>query len=182
MSDKIMSIEELAKLQSVHTEAVQSDTPVAIQTPTHSVVNGDSTKVGSITPKDYTVTLWLPVVNGQAPAGAELVQDGQAYIQEVSAKQKFITPRIARKVRNYASIISIAFTEFKEDGTTEVYTPEDLFKIYEVFDDAVIEACEKLVGEVLGIPEHLTEYITDVSLIDTCGKILANNPSFFQVD
>jgi len=51
-----------------------------------------------------------------------------------------------------------------------------------VFDDSVIDACEKLVGEVLGIPEHLTAYITDVSLIENCGKILRENPSFFQVD
>lgn len=181
MTNKIMSIEELSKLQENFQDAIQSDTPVAIQTNTTSVVNGDSTKIGSITPKDYSVTLWLPIV-GQAPAGAEIVQDGKAYVQEVTAKEKYITPRIARKVRNYASIISIAFTDFREDGSTEIYTPDDLFKIYEVFDDTVIDACEKLVGEVLGIPEHLTAYITDVSLIENCGKILRENPSFFQVD
>ena len=85
-------------------------------------------------------------------------------------------------MRNYASVISIAFTEFKEDGSTEVYTPEDLFKLYELFDDDVIDACEKMVVEVLGVPSHLAEYITDMSLINACGDILRNNPSFFQID
>ncbi len=153
MSTKILSIDELANLQASHQEAVQSDAPVAIQTQTHSVLNGDSTKVGSISPKDYVLTLWLPII-GQAPEGAEIVQDGKAYVQQITAKEKYITPRIARKVRNYASVISIAFTEFKEDGTTEVYTPEDLFKLYELFDDDVIDACEKMVVEVLGVPSH----------------------------
>ena len=180
MSNKIMSIDELSKLQEGFREATQSDAPVAIQGNARALVNGDSSKVGNISPKDYTVTLWLPII-GEAPAGAEIVQDGKAYVQEVTAKERYITPRIARKVRNYASIISIAFTEFREDGSTEIYTPDDLFKIYEVFDDSVIEACEKLVGEVLGIPEHLTAYITDVSLIENCGKIMRENPSFFQV-
>ena len=79
MTSKIMSIEELSKLQGNFQDAVQSDAPVAIQTATNSVVNGDSTKIGSITPKDYTVTLWLPIV-GQAPAGAEIVQDGNCLL------------------------------------------------------------------------------------------------------
>lgn len=181
MSTKILSIDELANLQASHQEAVQSDAPVAIQTQTHSVLNGDSTKVGSISSKDYVLTLWLPII-GQAPEGAEIVQDGKAYVQQITAKEKYITPRIARKVRNYASVISIAFTEFKEDGSTEVYTPEDLFKLYELFDDDVIDACEKMVVEVLGVPSHLAEYITDMSLISACGDILRNNPSFFQID
>lgn len=181
MSNKILSIEELSKLQNSFVEATQTQEPVAIQTATSSVVNGDSTKIGSASPKDYTVTLWLPII-GKAPEGAEIVQDGHAYIQEISAKSKYITPRIARKVRNYASIISMAFTDFQENGDTDIYTPEDLFKVYEVFDDNVIDACEKLVGEVLGIPEHLTEYITDVSLMTNCAKILRENPSFFQID
>ena len=169
MSNKILSIEELSKLQDSFVEATQTQEPVAIQTATSSVVNGDSTMIGSASPKDYQVTLWLPII-GKAPEGAEIVQDGHAYVQEISAK-----------VRNYASIISMAFTDFQENGDTEIYTPEDLFKVYEVFDDNVIEACEKLVGEVLGIPEHLTEYITDVSLMTNCAKILRENPSFFQV-
>lgn len=181
MSNKILSIEELSKLQDNFVEATQTQEPVAIQTPTSSVVNGDSTKIGSASPKNYQVTLWLPIT-GQVPEGAEIVQDGHAYVQEISANSKYITPRIARKVRNYASIISMAFTDFKENGDTEIYTPEDLFKVYEIFDDTVIEACEKLVGAVLGIPEHLTEYITDVSLMANCAKILKENPSFFQVD
>lgn len=180
MTNNILSIEELSKLHGKFTEATQTQEPVAIQTPTNSVVNGDSTLIGSTSPKDYTVTLWLPIM-GEAPAGAEIVADGTAYVQEISAKGKYITPRIARKVRNYASVISVAFTNFKEDGSTEIYTPEDFFKVYEVFDDTVINACEKLVGEVLGIPEHLTEYITDISLMENCSKILSNNPSFFQV-
>ena len=180
MADKILSIEELSKLRKDFEEATQTEQPVAIQTPTTSIVNGDSTRTGEVTPKDYTVTMWLPIV-GKAPEGAEIVQDGKAYIQEVTAKEKFITPRMARKVRNYASVISMSFTDFKEDGSTEIYTPEDLFKMYELFDDKVIDACEKLVSEVLGIPEHLTAYITDVSLIENCGKILRENPSFFQV-
>lgn len=181
MSDKIMSIEELAKMQEKVIDATKSDAPVAIETPTTSVVNGDPSKVQSIDPKNYTVELWLPVTSA-TPATAERVMDGTAYKQFVNADQKFITARIARKVRNYASIISMAFTDFQENGDTEIYTPEDLFKVYEVFDDNVIDACEKLVGEVLGIPEHLTEYITDVSLMTNCAKILRENPSFFQID
>ena len=179
MSDKIMSIEELAKMQDKVIEATKTDAPVAIETPTSNVVNGDSTKVQSIDPKNYTVELWLPVTR-ETPKDAELVMDGTAYKQFVNADQKFITARIARKVRNYASIITLAFTNFKEDGDSEIYTVDDLLKVYEVFDDNVIDACEKLVSVVLGIPEHLMQYITDTSLIETCTKIIENNPSFFQ--
>ena len=89
----------MSKLQNSFAEATQTQEPVAIQTATSSVVNGDSTKIGSASPKDYTVTLWLPII-GKAPEGAEIVQDGNAYVQEISAKSKYITPRIARKVRN----------------------------------------------------------------------------------
>ena len=59
---------------------------------------------------------------------------------------------------------------------------EDLIKVYEVFDDNVIDACEKLLGSVLGVSDSLIQYITDQSLIDNCAKILENNPSFFQAD
>ena len=112
MSDKIMTIEELAKMQEKVIDATKSDAPVAIETPTTSVVNGDPSKVQSIDPKNYTVELWLPVTSA-TPATAERVMDGTAYKQFVNADQKFITARIARKVRNYASIISIAFTDFR---------------------------------------------------------------------
>ena len=54
MSDKIMSIEELAKMQEKVIDATKSDAPVAIETPTTSVVNGDPSKVQSIDPKNYT--------------------------------------------------------------------------------------------------------------------------------
>ena len=105
---------------------------------------------------------------------------GSSYKQVINADQKFITARIARRVRNYASTITLAFTKFNEDGDSEIYTVDDLLKVYEVFDDNVIDACEKLVGTVLGIPDHLMQYITDTSLIETCTKIIENNPSFFQ--
>ena len=162
MSDKILTIEELAKMQEKVIDATKSDAPVAIETPTTSVVNGDPSKVQSIGPKNYTVELWLPVTSA-TPATAERVMDGTAYKQFVNADQKFITARIARKV-----------------GDSEIYTVDDLLKVYEVFDDDVINACEKLVGTVLGIPDHLMQYITDTSLIETCTKIINNNPSFFQ--
>ena len=179
MSDKIMSIEELAKMQEKVIDATKSDAPVAIETPTTSVVNGDPSKVQSIDPKNYTVELWLPVTS-ETPATAERVMGGSAYKQLINADQKFITARIARRVRNYASTITLAFTKFNEDGDSEIYSVDDLLKVYEVFDDDVIDACEKLVGTVLGIPDHLMQYITDTSLIETCTKIIENNPSFFQ--
>lgn len=181
MSDKILSIEELKQLQGGFTEAVQSDEPVAIQTPTNNVVNGNPTLTGSNGPKNYTLTLYLPV-NASTPKDAKLVMGGTAYEQQIVAEQKFITARVARKVRNYASIIAMAFTEFKEDGETELYTVEDILKVYEIFDDNVIDACEKLVFTVLGLPEHLTQHVTDTSLMQVCTEILRNNPSFFQND
>lgn len=179
MSDKIMTIEELARMQEKVIDATKSDAPVAIETPTTSIVNGDPSKVQSIEPKNYTVELWLPVTS-ETPTTAERVMGGTAYKQLINADQKFITARIARKVRNYASTITLAFTNFKEDGDSEIYTVDDLLKVYEVFNDDVIDACEKLVGTVLDIPDHLMQYITDTSLMDTCTKIIQNNPSFFQ--
>lgn len=181
MSDKILSIEELKNLQGGFTEAVQSDEPVAIQTPTHNVVNGNPALSGSNSPKSYTLTLYLPV-NASTPKDAKLVMGGTAYEQQIVAEQKFITARVARKVRNYASTIAMAFTEFKEEGETELYTVEDILKVYEIFDDSVIDACEKLVFTVLGLPEHLTQHVTDTSLMQVCTDILKNNPSFFQND
>ena len=178
MSDKILTIEELTKMQDKVIDATKSDAPVAIETPTTSVVNGDPSKVQSIDPKNYTVELWLPVT-AETPATAERVMGGTAYKQLINADQKFITARIAHRVRNYASTITLAFTNFKEDGDSEIYTVDDLLKVYEVFDDNVIDACEKLVGTVLGIPDHLMQYITDTSLMETCTNIIENNPSFF---
>ena len=180
MSEKILSIEELAKMQDSFIEATQTDTPVAVQTPTSSVVNGEPTKIGSTEPKDYTLVFYLPVPKEGAPAG--IVMDGKAYKQVVHAEEKFVSPRIARKVRHYASTLALAFTDLKEDGSSEIYTVEDLIKVYEVFDDNVIDACEKLLGSVLGVSDSLIQYITDQSLIDNCAKILENNPSFFQAD
>lgn len=182
MSEKILSIEELAKMQDSFIEATQTDTPVAVQTPTSSVVNGEPTKIGSTEPKDYTLVFYLPVPKEGAPAGTEIVMDGKAYKQVVHAEEKFVSPRIARKVRHYASTLALAFTDLKEDGSSEIYTVEDLIKVYEVFDDNVIDACEKLLGSVLGVSDSLIQYITDQSLIDNCSKILENNPSFFQAD
>ena len=118
MSDKIMTIEELAKMQGKVIDATKSDAPVAIETPTTSIVNGDPSKVQSIEPKNYTVELWLPVTS-ETPTTAERVMGGTAYKQLINADQKFITARIARKVRNYASTITLAFTNFKEDGDSE---------------------------------------------------------------
>lgn len=181
MSDKILSIDELKGLQEGFVEATKTEEPIAIQTQTGNIVNGNPTLSGTATPKDYILELYLPVDAG-TPKDAELVMGGTAYRQEVKASQKFITARIARRVRNYASTVAIAFTAFKEDGETELYTVEDILKVYEIFDDNVIDACEKLVFNVLGIPEHLTQYVTDTSLIQTCAEILKNNPSFFQND
>ena len=182
MSEKILSIEELAKMQDSFIEATQTDTPVAVQTPTSSVVNGEPTKIGSTEPKDYSLVFYLPIPKEGAPAGAKIVMDGKAYKQVVHAEEKFVSPRIARKVRHYASTLALAFTDLKEDGSSEIYTVEDLIKVYEVFDDNVIDACEKLLGSVLGVSDSLIQYITDQSLIDNCSKILENNPSFFQAD
>lgn len=181
MSSKIMSIEELSKLHGSFIEATKTDEPVAIQTPTTSVVNGNPALSGSNDPKDYRITLYLPVT-AQTPADAELVMDGNAYKQEITAKRKYITPRIARKVRNYASTIAISLIEFKEQGESDVYVAEDLLKVYSMMDDNVIDACENMVISVLGIPEHLAQYATDESLLATCSALIRNNPSFFQVD
>lgn len=178
---KIMSIEDMKKAYEAYTEAVNTDEPVAIETPTGNVVNGSPSLVGSNNPKNYKVTLYLPIL-GEAPEGARIVMNGTSYEQIIEAKEVFITSRIARRVRNYASVVALAFTEFKEDGTSNVYTPQDLLKVFQLFDDNVIEACEKMVSVVLGIPENLIQYITDVSLITVCKEILANNPSFFQED
>lgn len=178
---KIMSIEELQKTQEAFIEASQTDEPVAIETQNESIVNGDSTKVGTNTKKDYEVTLYLPI-RGKAPEGARIVMGGTSYEQKVKATQRFITPRIARKVRSYASVVAIAFTDFSEDGATQIFSVEDIMKVYEIFDDEVISACEKLVASVLGINEDTIQYITDTSLMEVCYEILKNNPSFFQED
>ena len=181
MSNKIMSIEELSRLQGSFIEATKTEEPVAIQTPTASVVNGNPALAGSNTPRNYEITLYLPVTE-QTPADAELVMDGKAYKQIITAKEKYITPRIARKVRNYASTVAMSLIEFKDQGESDIYTAEDLLKVYAVFDDNVIDACEKLVISALGIPEHLSQYATDESLLATCSALIRNNPSFFQID
>lgn len=181
MSNKIMSIEELSKLQGSFIEATKTEEPVAIQTPTASVVNGNPALAGSNTPRNYKITLYLPVTE-QTPADAELVMDGKAYKQIITAKEKYITPRIARKVRNYASTVAMSLIEFKDQGESDIYTAEDLLKVYAVFDDNVIDACENLVISALGIPEHLAQYATDESLLATCSALIRNNPSFFQID
>lgn len=173
---KVLSISELQKSLS---EATQTDEPVAIDTPTGNVVNGDSTKFATNEPASYTLTFWLPVSNG-VPEGAKLVMGGTAYEQKVEAKAKFITARIARKVRSYASTITLAFTDFKDNGDSALYTPEELLKIYSLFDDEVVSACEKLLESVLGVDHSLMEYITDMSLVENCSKVIQNNPSFFQ--
>lgn len=171
---------DLEKLQNSFQEANQADTPIAVSTPSGSHIIGDTTKQGTTTPQDYTLEFWLPVVNGQYPEGAKLERDGEVYVQEVVAKQKFITQRAGRKVRNYASTIAVAFVDFKEEGFSEIYTADDLLKVYQLFTDDVVEACEKLVCEVLGVSENLIPYITDRSLFGTVGKIMTNNPGFFQ--
>lgn len=175
----VMNIEELQKSVIAST---QSEEPVAIQTPTGNVVNGNSLLTGTNEPKDYKITLWLPIQNGVVPEGAEVVMNGTAYVQEVVAKQKFISAQVARKVRNYASIITMAFTKFEENGDSSLYTPEDIIKVYEIFDDNVINACEKMVTTVLGINDNLVQYITDTSLMDVCSQIIQNNPAFFQAN
>lgn len=180
MSDKILSIDELNK---AFQEANQDDAPVAIQTPAGNVVNGDPTKQGTVSPKDYELTLYMPILEGtKVPEGAEVVMNGTAYVQKVTAKQKYVTPRVARKIRNYSSIITLPFLKFEEDGTTDFMTLEDTLKMYELFDDNVINACENLVINVLGLSEHLVQYVEDISLISACARIIKENPSFFQVD
>ena len=175
----VMNIEEL---QNSFLEATQTEEPVAIQTQTGNLVNGDSTLTGINEPKDYKLTLWLPVHGGKAPEGAKLVMNNTAYEVEVEAKQRFISARIARKVRNYASVITLAFTKFEENGDSSLYTQDDIMKVYEIFDDNVIDACEKMVSTVLGVNENLVQYITDTSLMNVCSQIIKNNPSFFQAD
>lgn len=178
MADKI-DIQELVK---AFQEANQDDTPIAVQTPSGNSVIGDTVKQGTIEPQSYEMTFWLPVVNGEAPAGAELVMDGKAYVQKVVAKEKFITAKIGRHVRSYASKVAITFTKFKDQGDSEIYTVDDLLEIYSLFDDDTIEACENMIVAVLGISNELVQYITTESLIETCAKLIANNPSFFQID
>ena len=175
----VMNIEEL---QNSFLEATQTEEPVAIQTQTGNLVNGDSTLTGINEPKDYKLTLWLPVQGGKAPEGAKLVMNNTAYEVEVEAKQRFISARIARKVRNYASVITLAFTKFEENGDSSLYTQDDIMKVYEIFDDNVIDACEKMVSTVLGVNENLVQYITDTSLMNVCSQIIKNSPSFFQAD
>lgn len=173
---------DIAELQKTFAEANQSDEPIAVSTPSGSYVLGDTTKAMSTSPKDYELEFYLPIPDGGAPAGAELVMDGRAYSQKVVAKEKFITERIGRKVRNYASTVAMAFLKFQETGESEIYTAEDLMAIYAVFDDSVIDACEKMVVTVLGVSDSMIEYITDASLMKACAQILKNNPSFFQMD
>lgn len=172
---------DIEALQASFIKANQSDEPFAVTTPSGSVVSGNTVKYGTTTPKDYVLEFYLPVA-GDIPDNAELVMDGKAYRQMVTAKERFITQRIGRKVRSYASTVAIAFTKFEVDGSSSIYTADDLLEIYSHFDDSVIDAFEKIVSEVLGISEHMMQYITDVSLIDTASKILENNPGFFQAD
>lgn len=175
------NIIDIEKLHKSFSEANQDDTPFAVTTPSGSVVNGDPAKYGSTSPKDYTLEFYLPV-QGEVPAGAELVMGGSAYRQLVTAKQKFISQRIGRKIRSYASTVAIAFTKFHGDGNSNIFTVEDLVEVYAHFDDDVIHAFESIVSEVLGISPHLMEYITDTSLIENAAKIMENNPGFFQAD
>lgn len=179
MPKKTPSLEELNK---AFVDAVTDDAPIAVSTEAGAVVSGDSRKVRSIGKQDYELEFWLPVPPGSDTSGLELVQGGSAYVQRVTAEQRFISARIGRKVRNYASKLAIVFTQFKEEGATDVYTAEDMFKLYEIFDDSAIDACEKLLVEVLGISPNLIQYITDESLMQNVSLILKNNPNFFQVD
>lgn len=181
MPNEILSLQQLKEMHGAIEGATQSDEPVAIQTDNVSVLNGDSTKMGANYPIDYNIVLYLPVTDS-TPKDANLKMNGTCYEQIVTAEQKFITPRIARKVRNYATTVAIAFTKFEENGSSEIYTVEDIFTIFQLFDDNTIEACEKLISNVLGIPEHLLQYITDESLMENCVKVIKNNPSFFQED
>lgn len=178
MSDVI----DLSEIQKAFEDANQDDTPIAVSTPSGSQVIGDPVKQGITQPKDYEMVFYLPIVNGKAPQGAEIVLDGKAYVQRVKAKEKFISQRIGRKVRSYASTIAMAFTKFREDGTSEVFTSADLMEVYMLFDDDVIDACEKMIVTVLGVSEDLIQYITDESLMHTCSELIKNNPAFFQVD
>lgn len=177
--EKILSIAELHKQFE---SATKTDEPVAIETPSGNHINGTTSLVGSVTPKDYVLEFYLPVLDGKYPSEAELVMGGTAYRQLIKANQKFITARVARKVRSYASKVALAFTDFKERGDSSIYSPEELMKFYQLFDDEVIKACEGLIVTTLGIDESLMEYITDVSLINTCAELINNNKSFFQED
>lgn len=172
---------DIEELQRTFQEANQDDTPIAVSTPSNQAVIGDPLKQGTTEPQDYELVFWLPV-QGQPPAGAQLVMNGNAYVQVVKAKQKFITQRIGRKVRSYASTIAMAFMKFNEDGSSDLYTSNELMEVYAVFDDKVIDACEKMLVTVLGINEDLIQYITDMSLMENCSKLIRNNPSFFQAD
>lgn len=181
MPRKKVTVEDL---NEAFVEAVHDDTPMAVATNSGKVVSGDTRRVGEARKVDYELEFWLPVPEDFDPAGSdlELVMGGTAYVQRVEAKQRFISARIGRRVRNYASRVAIAFTNFKEDGSTEVYTAEDFFKLYELFDDNVIEACENIIVEVLGVSTNLIQYITDESMMENVLKIMQNNPSFFQTN
>lgn len=179
---RILSIDELAKMQSQVVNATESDEPVAIQTPTESVVNGNPLNTGSVTPKDYVLRLYLPKHLYSMSLGAKESKDGKCFIQDLKVKEKFINSHISRVSRSYASKVAIAFTDFKEDGTSELFSADDLLKVYETFNEEVINACEKLVSTVLDVPENLVNYVSDVSLMENCSLIIKNNPSFFQDD
>ena len=66
-------------------------------------------RVGEARKIDYELEFWLPVPEDFDPAGSdlELVMGGTAYVQRVEAKQRFISARIGRRVRNYASRVAI---------------------------------------------------------------------------
>lgn len=173
---------DLSEIQKAFENANSDDTPIAVSTPSGNQVIGNPLKQGVTEPKTYEMEFYLPVLNGNVPQGAELVLGGKAYKQKVVAKEKFISQRIGRKVRSYASTVAMAFMKFKEDGTSELYTSADMMEIYRLFDDSVIEACEKMIVTVLGVSDELIQYITDVSLMQTCSELINNNPAFFQVD
>lgn len=84
MSDVI----DLSEIQKAFEDANQDDTPIAVSTPSGSQVIGDPVKQGITQPKDYEMVFYLPIVNGNAPQGAEIVLDGKAYVQRVRAKEK----------------------------------------------------------------------------------------------
>ena len=92
------------------------------------------------------------------------------------------------KFSNHAVLKNIDFDIEKElgievvgDTKVKIMVEDDEDK-WEVFDDNVINACEKLLGAVLGVSDSLLQYITDESLIENCSKLLDNNPSFFQAN
>lgn len=176
-----LTLEEVANMQGNFTSATQTDEPVAISTPTNNIVNGNPQLTNTNEPKDYKVEFILPVTEA-TPADAEFLYNNTAYRQIVTVKQKFISSMIARRARHYSAYIASVFTDFKELGDSKIYTPDEVVRVYENFTEEAQKACENLVKIVLGIPDHLMPYITDLSIINLSGEIIKNNKAFFQID